>query len=147
MSLGLFVWLWFSVIPHLPPTMADIVATKKTSLASEEVIVRAIQYFSSVQWRPSSQSARAVSFDGKIPIPWGSIVVTILGFILCIVPGVICYIMLIRKVHRFVNLVVTANPVLDGTDVIISHPKSAGKAVYRFFTALPDVGPPIISNS
>jgi hypothetical protein len=127
--------------------MADIVSTKKTSLPSEEVITRAIQYFSSVQWRPSSQSGRAVSFDGKVPIPWGSIVLTICGFILCVVPGIICYFMLIRKVHRFVNLVVTANPVLDGTDVIISHPKSARAAVNRFFNALPEAPPPAIPNS
>jgi hypothetical protein len=69
--------------------MADKVATGKTSLASEEVIVRAVQFFSTEKFRVSSQSGRMATFDGKPPIPWGMLFLTMIGFMFFVVPGVI----------------------------------------------------------
>jgi hypothetical protein len=65
------------------------------------------------------------------------LLLTIVGFVACIVPGIIMYIMVIRKVHRFHNLVVTANPIPGGTEVVTQYPKTAGGLVARFFQALP----------
>lgn len=117
--------------------MADLVTNARTSLAGDEVIVRAVQFFSTEKFRTGSQSGRVATFDGKPPIPWGMLLLTILGFLLCIVPGVIMYIMVIRKMYRFQNLVVTANPITGGTEVSISHPKWAAGSVKRFIGVLP----------
>ena len=117
--------------------MADKIANGRTSLSSEEVIVRAVQFFSTEKFRASSQSGRTATFDGRPPIPWGMIILMVLGLIFCIVPGIILYFMVIRKVYRFQNLVVTANPIAGGTEVSINHPDWATKLVQRFLEALP----------
>lgn len=119
--------------------MADVVAQAKTSLGPDDVIVRAVQFFSTEKWRPTSQSQRTATFEGKPPIPWFMLLLTIVGFVACIVPGIIMYIMVIRKVNRFHNLVVTANPISGGSEVVTQYPKAAGGLVARFFEALPPV--------
>lgn len=122
--------------------MADLIANARTSLSSEEVIVRAVQFFATEKFRTGSQSGRVATFDGKQPIPWGMLLLTILGFVFCIVPGIIMYIMVIRKMYRFQNLVVTANPIAGGTEVSISHPSWAAATVKRFVGALPPFAAP-----
>lgn len=117
--------------------MADVVTQGKTSLGPEDVIVRAVQFFSTENWRPTSQSQRAATFQGKPPIPWFMLLLTIVGFIACIVPGVIMYIMVIRKMYRFQNLVVTANPIPGGAEVVVQYPKPAAVLATRFLDALP----------
>ena len=117
--------------------MADKVSNAKTTLSSEETITRAVQFFSTAKFRTSSQSPRAATFDGMPPMPWFMLLFTILGFAFCIVPGIIMYFMLIRKVRRFQNLVVTANPVEGGTEVSVSHPAWASAHVAKFLKALP----------
>ena len=62
---------------------------------------------------------------------------TVLGFVACIVPGIIMYIMVIRKLYRFHNLVVTANPVSGGCEVILQYPPAAGKLATKFLEVLP----------
>ena len=117
--------------------MADTILNQKTSLPCEEVIVRSVQFFSTEKWRVTSQTGRAATFQGRLPIPWIHVLFTILGFVFCVIPGIILYIMLIRKAYRFQNLVVTANPVPGGTDASITHPAHAGKLVAKFLGALP----------
>ena len=117
--------------------MANVVTNKRTSLSAEETIVRAVQFLSTDRWRPTSQSQRTVTFEGKVPIPWFMILFMILGFLCCILPGIILYVMVIRKMYRFINMVVTANPIEKGTEVSASYPKMASKLVSRFLDALP----------
>jgi len=71
------------------------------------------------------------------PIPWGLLILTIAGLIACVVPGIICYFLLIKKARQFQNLVVTANPVPGGTEVVINHPDFASAAVSQFVQSLP----------
>jgi len=61
----------------------------------------------------------------------------IVGFVLCVLPGIIMYVMVIKKMYRFQNIVVTANPVVGGSEVVIQHPDSASKIASRFLAALP----------
>ena len=117
--------------------MADTVSNKKTSLDSEEAVVRAIQFFSTESWRVTSQSGRAVTLAGKPKIPWVHLACVVIGFIACLVPGIILYIMLIKKVNRFQNMVVTANPIKGGTEVSITYPDHAKKLAEKFLGALP----------
>lgn len=117
--------------------MANLVTNGTTSLSAEEVIVRAIQFFSTERWKPTSQSQRAATFEGKPPIPWFMILLMIIGFICFVIPGVILYVLVIRKMYRFVNMVVSANPIEKGIEVSVSHPKTASKLVSRYLAALP----------
>lgn len=117
--------------------MANVVAQAKTSLGPEDVMVRAVQFFSTEKWRPTSQSQRTATFEGKPPIPWFMLLLTFAGFVACIVPGVIMYIMVIRKLHRFHNLVVSATPIPGGSEVVAQYPKPAAGLVARFLEALP----------
>lgn len=119
--------------------MADAVLNTKTSLTGEEVIVRAVQFFSTEKWRATTQSSRVVTFQGRPPIPVMMIIFTVLGFMFCIIPGVIMYFMVIRKLIRFQNLVVTANPIPAGTEVSVSHPSWSAGLVKRYLQALPSL--------
>ena len=118
--------------------MADIVTTGQTSLPAEDVIVRAVQFFATENWRPTTQSQRTATFQGKPPIPWLMLLLTVVGFVACIVPGIILYIMVLRKMLRFQNLVVTANPLpACGTEVVLQYPEQARKLAGRFLAVLP----------
>ncbi|MCK4427972.1 MAG: hypothetical protein KAW16_05775, partial [candidate division Zixibacteria bacterium] len=79
------------------------------------------------------------TFVGRPPIPWGLLFLTIVAFFFFIIPGIIMYILVVRRVIRFQNIVVTANPIDAGTEVVINHPKTAGKIVARFVSLLPSV--------
>ena len=116
--------------------MADKIKNCKTPLSAEEVIVRAVQFFSTEKFKATSQSGRVATFEGRPPIPWGMLILTFLGFLFCIVPGVIMYVMVIRKLYRFYSLVVTANPTPDETEVSISYPDFASKLVDRYISAI-----------
>ncbi len=120
--------------------MADTVTQGRTTLSAEDVIVRAVQFFSTENWRPTSQSTRTATFQGKPAIPWFMLLLTVIGFVACIVPGIIMYIMVIRKMYRFHNLVVTATPVSGGSEVVLQYPPAAGKLATKFLQALPPLG-------
>jgi hypothetical protein len=120
-----------------PPRMSDKLSTKRTTLPPDEVLARAVQFFSTEKWRATSQSPRTSTFEGKVPIPWGSMVITIIGFAMCIVPGIICYFSMIRRLHRFQNLVVSVTPAEGGCEVSVSHPDHATGLAKRFLGALP----------
>ena len=122
--------------------MADLVGNKKTTLPSDEVIVRAVQFFSTERWKTTSQSPRSVTFEGKPPFPWLAILFTIAGLALCDVPGLIMYFLFVRKMYRFYNLVITVSPTEGGTAVTISHPGFASSLVKRFLGALPAIPKP-----
>ena len=117
--------------------MADSVLTKTTTLPSEEAITRAIQFFSTASWRATSQGNRAVTFAGRPPIPWFTMLLTILGFIFCFIPGLIMYFVLVKKARRFQNIVVTATPQGTGSDVTVTFPPHARKLATGFLEALP----------
>ena len=117
--------------------MADLVLNKTTSLSSEDVITRAVQFFSTASWRTTSQSARAATFEGRVPIPWFLILLTVIGYAACVVPGIIMWVMVVRKVRRFQNLVVTASPASRGTEVVVTYPSHTRKLAERFLAALP----------
>ncbi len=122
--------------------MADAVAQAQTSLGCEDVIVRATQFFSTQNWRPTGQSGRTATFQGKPKIPWFMLLLTVVGFAACVVPGIIMYIMVIRKMYRFHNLVVTVTPITGGSEVIVQYPPTTEKLARRFLEALPPLGTP-----
>jgi hypothetical protein len=118
--------------------MADLVLNRHTSLSSEETITRAIQFFATAKWRPTTQSSRAATFEGRPPIPWFMLLLTVVGFMACFFPGMILYMMTIKKLRRFQNLVVTTTPATNGADVVVMYPKQAKNLAERFSSALPN---------
>ena len=121
--------------------MADIVMNKKTHLDCEEVIVRAVQFFSTENWQVTSQSGRAVTLKGKGRVPIGFLILTIIALVACVIPGIILYFCVIRQMQGFQNMVVTASPIQGGSEVSISHPKSSKKLADKFMMALPSMAP------
>jgi hypothetical protein len=119
--------------------MADSILTKQTSLAGEEVVTRAIQFFSTENWRTTSQSTRNATFEGRPPIPWFMMLLTIVGYCCCIIPGIIVKIMVIKKMRRFQNIVVAVTAMNQGTEVTVTHPDHAKKLAGRFLAALPEL--------
>jgi hypothetical protein len=119
--------------------MADSVLNKQTNLSGEEVITRAIQFFSTESWRATSQSPRAATFQGKPPVPWFMMLLTFIGYLCCVIPGIIMYIMVIKKLRRFQNLVVTTTPMSRGTEIVVTYPNHAKKLAARFLDALPEL--------
>ncbi|MGA2870885.1 MAG: hypothetical protein ABSF34_17200 [Verrucomicrobiota bacterium] len=122
--------------------MADSVLTKQTTLSGEEVVTRAIQFFSTENWRTTSQSPRAATFEGRPRIPWFLMLLNIVGYMCCIVPGIVIKIIIIKKMRRFQNLVVAVTPMNTGTEVIVTHPDHAKKLAKRFLAALPELTAP-----
>jgi hypothetical protein len=119
--------------------MAELVANGKTTLPPEEVIVRAVQFFSGERWRAQTQSSRIATFVGRpkiSPMLW---LATILGLVFCVVPGVILYFVMIKKAYAFQNIVVTANPASEGSDVIVTYSGQVADLVQRFLALLPSL--------
>lgn len=118
--------------------MADLVADKHTSLSPDDVVVRSVQFFTTGRWRAQSQSQRIATFVGRPPIPIGMLILTVIGFAFCIVPGIVFYVLAVRKAIQLQNIVVTANPASDGgSDVIVKHSKTAATLVRDFVNSLP----------
>jgi len=92
--------------------------------------------------------AKTATFEGKPPIPWGIILLTIIGFIAFVVPGIILYIIVIRRMYRFQNLVVSADVASkgSGSEVTVRYPKQAKKLVRDYIRALPDVESPLLPH-
>lgn len=49
--------------------MADLIATTLTTLPPEEVMVRAVQFFTNERWRAQSQTNRIATFVGVPKLP------------------------------------------------------------------------------
>ncbi len=118
---------------------AELVATQQTTLPADDVIVRAVQYFTNGKWRAQSQSQRVATFVGIPPIPWVLMFCTYISFFFFLVPGIIMYFFVVRKVRRLQNIVVSCNPNEKGTEVVITYTKIAKNMVDRFLTSLPTV--------
>jgi len=119
--------------------MANVILNKQTNLSGEEVVTRAVQFFSNERWKPTTQSARSATFEGRVPVPWFMLFLTVIGYICCVVPGVIMYVAVVRKMRRFQNLVVATTPMSRGTEVTLTCPSHAKGLAGRFFKTLPDV--------
>jgi len=117
--------------------MANLIKTRETELKCDEVIARVVQFFSNEKWRCQSQSEKIATFQGRPPMPWFLILLTLIAFCFFVIPGIIMYFFVVRKVRRFQNLVVTTRAIPGGSDVDINYPKHAKKLVNRFLGSLP----------
>jgi hypothetical protein len=113
-----------------------------TTLVCEEVIVRAMPFFSAKNWTPSTQTARSATFKGNQRAScWILIGIAICGLLIpgtwgiSMAPAAILIILLFKKSHP--NLIITTNPVSGGSEVLIHHPKSAEPLVKQFIETLP----------
>jgi hypothetical protein len=118
--------------------MADLVVTRYTTLTPEEVLVRAVQFFTNESWRAQSQTNRVATFVGVPKIPWFQLLLAVLLTFCFVIPGLVYYLLVIRKVRQLQNLVVTTTPKQPGCDVVVTYPPYAQRYVDSFFGALPD---------
>ncbi len=121
--------------------MADLVVNRFTTLHPEEVLVRAVQFFTNESWRAQSQTNRVATFVGVPKVPWFQLVLALLLTFCFIIPGLIYYILVIRKTRQLQNLVVTTTPRQAGCDVVVTYPPYAQRYVDSFFGALPNGAP------
>jgi hypothetical protein len=144
--------------------MANIITKEKTTLQSEEVILRAIHFFINEKWRVQTQSARAVTFIGGSSIKWLrlsiGIILLIIGFILFLIPfiGWLLGVPLIiggailtinggggfRTMGSVFgsrpgneNIAITVTSLEGTTEVTITNSKQADKLVRQFVEELP----------
>jgi hypothetical protein len=118
--------------------MADLVVTRYTTLAADDVLVRAVQFFTNENWRAQSQTNRVATFVGVPKIPWFQLMLAVLLTFCFVIPGLIYYLLVIRKLRQLQNLVVTTTPKGAGCDVVVTYPSYAQRYVDSFFAALPD---------
>lgn len=121
--------------------MADLVANTHTVLPPEDVMVRAVQFFTNENWRAQSQTNRIATFVGLPKLPCFQLTLAILLTLCLIAPGVIYYILVISKLRRLQNIVVTTTPKDVGCDVVVTYPPHAQNLVDSFFAALPKTLP------
>ncbi len=119
--------------------MADRLANAQTPLAGEDVIVRAVQFFSKEGWPAQSQSSRVAIFVGRPKIPLWLPFVTVLGFLCLVFPGLLMCAFVIPRMIRFRNIVVTTTPIPGATDVCVTYPRAVKKLVSRFMKSLPPI--------
>ncbi len=115
------------------------ILTYETTLPPEEVTVGAAVFFTNERWQVQSQSPRVCTLVGKPPLMAGfwKVIVMILGFLFCIVPGIIAWFSLVRDAYKLHNLVINANPTSLGSTVMITFPQHAALMVHRFLSSLP----------
>lgn len=120
--------------------MADRTKQVRSPNSAAEILERAVLYFSTEKFRVTSQASRTVTFEGRPPFPWGMLLLTVLGFAFCLVPGIVMYVLVVKKMYRFYSLVVSATSGEDGTTAIfISYPDFAEPLVEAFLRAVPQV--------
>lgn len=98
--------------------MAQHVVAHQTSLPSEEVIVRAIQFFSTEYWTTNSQSPRSVTFLGRVNLPWIHLAGALIGLACFIVPRIILHLTFLIRARKFQNLVVTATLTVETSETL-----------------------------
>jgi hypothetical protein len=116
--------------------MADLVGSTNVALSPEEVLVRAVQFFTNEKWRAQSQTNRIATFVGVGRVPWFQLILAILLTMCFIVPGVIYYVVVISKARGLQNIVVTTTPKDSGCQVVVTYPPHAQKMVDAFFAAI-----------
>jgi hypothetical protein len=117
--------------------MADLTAMRNTTLPPEEVLVRAVQFFTNERWRAQSQTNRIATFVGVGRVPWIQIALMLLLMMCLVIPGIIYYLVVVNKARRLQNLVVTTTPTDSGCAVVVTYPSHAQKMVDAFFGSLP----------
>ena len=113
-----------------------------TTIPPDEVLLRAVHFFANEKFTPTSQSDRAVTFQGKQHVSAVHLILTILGLIFCIVPGLILYFLLIKEAGKLRNIVVSVAPGLNWTTVTVTSEDYASDMVRRFMSGLPPAEAP-----
>jgi hypothetical protein len=119
--------------------MADLTATRNTTLPPEEALVRAVQSFTNEKWRAQSQTNRIATFVGMQRVPWLQIALALILLACFVIPGIIYYVFVVAKARRLQNIVVTTTPSDSGCTVVVTYPAHAQKMVDALFGSLPSV--------
>jgi hypothetical protein len=69
--------------------MADLTVNVTTTLPPEDVLVRAVQFFTNERWRAQSQANRIATFVGRPKIPILKILIFVFLLAFFVLPGLI----------------------------------------------------------
>jgi len=120
--------------------MADLTINISTTLPSDDVMVRAVQFFTNERWRAQSQNSRIATFVGVPKTPVVKILIMMFLLFFFVFPGLIYYLIVVRSLRKLQNIVVTTTPGNGECYVLVSYPKDAQKIVDGFAAALPKSG-------
>lgn len=120
--------------------MADLTLNISTTLPPDDVMVRAVQFFTNERWRAQSQNSRIATFVGVPKIPIIKILIMLFLTFFFVFPGLIYYLFVVRSLRKLQNIVVTTTPGTGECFVLVSYPKNAQKIVDGFAAALPRSG-------
>src|ERR1700739_2058459 len=112
-------------------------ANQKKSLEGREVVTRAIHFFTDDRWQLKSQTDHTITFPGNAPTPWFLIIMTVIGYLFFILPGLIMTYMIRAKLRKFQNIVLSVSPADGGTNVSATCSKKANGIVRKFLATLP----------
>jgi hypothetical protein len=101
-----------------------------------------VQFFCNEKFTIQTQSTRNATFRGKPPFPCGLLILTLIGYAIFIIPGLVIHITMLRKLYKFQHLVITVTPISSMTEVSFSYPDWAHHQVTRFIGALPQASSP-----
>ena len=117
--------------------MAELNAAAVTTISSEDVMVQAVRTFTNSRFRVQSQTNRIATFVGRAKFPIVHVFVLAFLAFFFVIPAIIYWFIVVRKVWRMESIAVTTNPGVGGCGVHVSYPKSAEKAVVAFIASLP----------
>lgn len=120
--------------------MATQTTSQSTSLKGEEVIIRTAQFFSTEKWKVTSQHSRSIILERRAPFPWHLLVLTIVGYLMCILPGIIISVIAKKKARRIFHLIVNVNPISGGAEVCVQYPDEMKELALKFIGTLPSLG-------
>ena len=112
-------------------------AHKKTTLSEEDVIKKAGQFFTDNRWAIREQFANGAAFKGRPAIPLRLIFLTMFGFLFFIIPGIIVYRALVKRVTRSQSILLRVKPIAGNSEVTIIYCKATGKLINKFQNLLP----------
>jgi hypothetical protein len=121
--------------------MKDRTINISTTIAPEDVMVRAVQFFTTERWRAQSQTNRIATFVGVPKIPMLKVLIMLILLFCFVIPGLIYYLVVLRSLRRLQNIVVTTTPSAGACSVVVTYPKHAQKLVDNFVASLPTVAP------
>ena len=117
--------------------MDQYTLTTMTTTPPDDVVLLAVHFFSNEKFTLQSQSNRMATFQGRPHFSLVHLLLTALGLVFCIVPGIILLVLFIAQTRKLQNVVVSVNSAASGTAVAVTFPGHASDIARRFLSSLP----------
>ena len=116
--------------------MDQLKISTKTKLSGSEVIINAVEFFSTGFWGVQTQTERLVTLRGWPAIPWGWIIVSVILMVPFLYPGLIVMGIWAAINLHLLNIVISIAAIENGSEVTVTYPKPMQKRVNKFLDIL-----------